>query len=51
MFHLPEMYIRVQKRKKSGKEISNSALLKFLLRMFIIMLCPLGVGFVQMSEY
>jgi len=51
MFHLPEMYIRVQKRKKSGKEISNSALLEVCFRMIITMQCPVCVGFVQMSEY
>jgi len=44
------MYIGVQKRKKSGKEISIS-LLDFRLRMFIIVQCPAYVGFVQMSEY
>jgi len=41
------MYIRVQKRKKSGKKISNSALLDVRLRMFIIAQCPVYVGFVQ----
>jgi len=51
MFHLAEMSIGVEKGKKYGKEISNSALLKVRLRMFIIMQCPVSVGFVQMSEY
>jgi len=51
MFHLPEMYIRIQKGKKSGKEILNSVLLELLLRVFITMQCPVSVGFVQMSEY
>ena len=50
MFQLAEMYIRVQEPKKSGKEISNSVLLKVLLRMFIIAQCPVCVGFLQMSE-
>jgi len=30
MFHLAEMYIGVEKGKKYGKEISNSALWKFV---------------------
>ena len=51
MIHLAEMYIGVEKGEKYGKEISNSALLEVRLRMFIIMQCPVNVGFVQMSEY
>jgi len=45
------LYIQVQKRKESGKEISNSALLEVRFRMFITMPCPVRVGFVEMSEY
>jgi len=44
------MYIGVQKRKKYGKKVSNSALLVVRLRMFIIAQCPAYVGYVQMSE-
>ena len=45
------MYIRVKKRKNSGKEISNSSLLEDRPRMFITAQCPVYVGFVQMSEF
>jgi hypothetical protein len=48
---LAEMYIGVEKGEKCGKEISNSALLEVRLRKFIIMQCPVYIGFVQMSEY
>jgi len=45
------MYIGVQKRKKYGKKISNSALLEVFFRSFITAQCPAYVGFVQNSEY
>ena len=51
MLQFAEIYIRVQEPNKSGKEISNSALLEVRLRMFIIAQCPVYVGFVQMSDY
>jgi len=51
MFHLAEMYIGVEKGEKYGKEISNSTLLEFRLPMFIVMQCPVSVGFVQMLKY
>jgi len=51
MLQLAEMYIRIEERKKSEKEILNSCLLEVRLRIFIVAQCPVCVGFVQMSEY
>jgi len=51
MLKYAEMYIGVHKRQKCGKEISNSALLEVRLGIFIIMQCPVYVGFVQMSDF
>jgi hypothetical protein len=50
MFHLDELYIGVEKGKKCGKGISNSALLEVRLRMFIIMQCPGGFGGLGVSR-
>jgi hypothetical protein len=51
MLEFAEIYIGVQKWKKSGKGISNSALLEVCLGKFIIAQCPLAVRFVQMSGF